>query len=341
VISSIIKYSALTWLLISSSSSVAQSLHEQTQLSVYRGAGCTGRSEIPKFERFLGKKVTRTVDALDVRGWPEMLSSAQWISECWRDSGLEVTISIPMLPEQANVNLRAGAQGEYDQYFQHIARTLVRNGLGDSVVRIGWEFNGNWMPWSASQDPSSFIAFWRRIVRIFRAVEEQTFLFEWCPNHGSNEIDPTSVYPGDDVVDIIGMDVYNQTWSSETLDPRKRWEYFLEGPFGLRWHNEFAKRHGKMLAYSEWGTGTRPDGHGAGDDPLFIAKMADWIQETKPLYHNYWDYSAPDYDAKLSGGKFPRAAAEFQRRFGCLSASCRAKLNGAGSEHRSSSPSYR
>ena len=85
-------------------------------------------------------------------------------------------------------------------------------------------------------------------------------------------MDPTEAYPGDDVVDIIGMDVYAETWDASTSDPDKRFAYFLDQPFGLKWHRDFAREHGKPISYPEWGVGTRPDGHGVGDDPVFMEK---------------------------------------------------------------------
>ncbi len=131
-------------------------------------------------------------------------------------------------------------------------------------------------------------------------------------------MDPTDAYPGDDVVDIIGMDVYAETWDVSTADPDKRFQPISStSPFGLKWHRDFAREHGKPISYPEWGVGTRPDGHGVGDDPgLHGRRWPDWFEEVKPLYQSYWDVEAVDYNARMSNEQFPEAAAAFKRRFG-------------------------
>jgi hypothetical protein len=43
--------------------------------------------------------------------------------------------------------------------------------------------------------------------------------------------------------------------------------------------------------------------------------MGLWIKANNVEYHGYWDYSAPDYDAKISGGHQPKAAAAYLANF--------------------------
>lgn len=297
------------------SGSFAQARAEP-EFSVYRGPGCLGRDRIKTFETFSGRKVQRTVDALNQQTWAEMRSSIPWVISCWKDSGLALTLSVPMLTFRDTGTLADGVAGKYDDIFLLSARHLVANGFSDAVVRIAWEFNGHWMPWRADKDPENYVNYFRRIVALMRSIPGQKFKFEWTPGHGLHKIAPPKVYPGDDYVDIIGMDVYDEIWNESMRDPVARWAYYRDQPFGLAWHRDFAAAHRKPLAYSEWGVGTRPDGHGSGDDPYFVQQMAAWIATVKPLYHNYWDDPSPTYDAELSSGRFPRAAAAFQQAFG-------------------------
>ncbi|HEY6631843.1 MAG TPA: glycosyl hydrolase [Rhizobiaceae bacterium] len=295
---------------------LAASPSQATEVGAYRGPGCDGRAAMAELETFLGRKIERTVDALNQESWGEMRRSIPWIVKCWADSGIALTLSVPMLPRGNAGTLREGADGAYDAIFTQTANALVRYGLNDAVVRIGWEFNGDWVPWAASKDPESYKRYFRRIVEIMRRAPGQRFKFEWCPNHGRHAMDPTEAYPGDDVVDIIGMDVYAETWDPSTADPDKRFQYFIDQPFGLKWHRDFARERGKPISYPEWGVGDKPGGGGVGDDPVFIAGMADWFEETKPLYQSYWDVQAVDYNARMSNAQFPKAAATFKRRFG-------------------------
>ncbi|WP_457938063.1 glycoside hydrolase family 26 protein [Mesorhizobium sp. 10J20-29] len=287
-----------------------------TEIGAYRGPGCDGRKAMAEFETFIGRKAERTVDALNAESWREMRRSIPWIVKCWSGSGIALTLSVPMLPRGGGSTLREGADGAYDQVFLDTARALVRYGQQDAIVRIGWEFNGDWVPWAASKDPEAYKLYFRRIVETMRSVPGQAFLFEWCPNHGRHAMDPTEAYPGDDVVDVIGMDVYAEEWNDPDADPAERFRNYLEQPFGLKWHRDFARERGKPTSYPEWGVGDKPGGHGVGDDPVFIAGMADWFEEAKPLYQSYWDVRASDYNARMSDFQFPAAAEMFQRRFG-------------------------
>ncbi len=287
-----------------------------TELGAYRGPGCDGRARMASFERFVGRKVDRTVDALAQTNWADLDSSIDWLTGCWKGSGIALTMSVPMMPRSEGGTFQDGIAGKHDGAFRHAATALVANDFPDAVVRIGWEFNGDWMPWAAAKDPDGFIADYRHIVAVMRSVPGQRFRFEWCPNHRRHTMDPPRAYPGDDVVDVIGMDVYDEYWTPDQADPVARWDTYLNEPFGLKWHKAFAQAHGKPTAYSEWGTGTRPDGHGAGDDPVFIAGMADWFAASAPFYQSYWDNPSPEYNTLISTGQYPRSAAVFVDRFG-------------------------
>jgi hypothetical protein len=288
-----------------------------TEFGVYAGAGCLGRSKMPDFERFSHRTVERTVDALSQEGWVGLESSIDWVIPCWKGSGLKLTLSVPMIPEGGGT-LEEALSPLHDETWRHIARSLVANGYPNATVRIGWEFNGDWMPWAAASDPHSYIALFRHIVTTMRTIPGANFTFEWCPNHGLHAMAATDAYPGDDVVDIIGMDVYDEIWSSNHAEPNERWQWYRDQPYGLEWHYNFALAHHKPTAFSEWGTGFQPGGHGAGDDPVFIAGMADWIATSHPLYQSYWNFPSPEFNTLISEGGLPKSAVVFIEKFGGL-----------------------
>ena len=293
---------------------LAAAAPQAAELSVYQGAGCDGVKRLQAFTDWFGRRPDRALDFLAFERWDTLLSSAAWSLKCWRATGLPMTFSIPMLP-QGGHTLARGAAGEYDAHFRTLGRYLVNNGHADAVLRIGWEFNADWYPWRAAADPAAWVAYWRRIVGVLRATPGQRFRFEWSPILGVQAIRADRVYPGDDVVDLIGLDTYNESWDPAVRTPEQRWRALMEQPYGLRWHREFAAARGKPTTFPEWGTGRRPNGHGGGDDPLFIERMAQWIAAGDVAYHSYWDYPAPDFNARLSDGHQPRAGAAFLERF--------------------------
>jgi beta-mannanase len=223
--------------------------------------------------------------------------------------------SVSMLTTDNKTTLEAGALGDYDQHFRNIATALVQNGYPNAVIRIGWEFNYSWFPWAAKKNPQAWVTYWRRIVVAMRSVPGANFKFDWCLGSGAGDLNPETVYPGDAYVDSIGMDIYNATWAKVPQTTQVRWNYRMTKPYGLLWHRNFAALHGKPMSYGEWGTGTRPDGHGLGDDPEFITLMGEWIKSNNVAFHNYWDYTARDYNGMLSNGQFPLSAEQFIAQF--------------------------
>ena len=285
------------------------------ELFVYRGGGCTGRDRLPAFIAMAGREPDGVVAFTERTSWKNMLNSVNWSMNCWAGTGYRVSQAVPMLLD-SGTTLAEGADGAYDQHFAELGRALVAKGRADAYLRIGWEFNGDWYAWSAAKDPQAFVRYFRRIVGIFRSVPGQQFKIVWNPARGAHKIAPDKVYPGDDVVDVIGLDIYNSSWRKEDADPEVRWRNHLTQPYSLDWLRDFAAQHNKPIALPEWGTGTSPNGQGQGDDPLFIRRMAEWIEANNVVYHAYWDYAAPDFNAELSGGRQPLSAAAFGEVFG-------------------------
>lgn len=287
------------------------------QVYTYRGAGCTGAGRMAPFEAMLGRKADGITEFTELEDWAHMLSSVNWALGCWAGRKYRLSQSVPMLMgNTSGTTLQQGAAGAYDAHFVALGKLLVAKGYPDAYLRIGWEFNGGWYPWAAARDPEAFKTYFRRIVRAFRSVPGQRFRIVWNPAQGQQQIAPDKAYPGDDVVDVIALDFYNQSWGAMPKDPQARFRALASQPYGLDWLKDFAARHRKPMALPEWGTGTRPDGHGYGDDPVFIKNVAAWIKANNVAYHTYWDYNAGDYNAELSSGKRPLSAAAFREAFG-------------------------
>jgi len=293
------------------------------ELGVYLGAGCTGAQLVPQYEAWLGRPVDQVLDFFAYATWTDLINETNWAARCWAQPGLNkrMVFAVPMVPSDGVSTLAQGAAGAYDQYFQQVGTLLVQNGFANATLRIGWEFNGGWYPWSAKPDPTDWVTFWRRIVADFRAVPGAQFKFDWNPNWGQDQIAPSTVYPGDDVVDYIGMDMYNQDWgpnNSIVTSPQQRWKDYTTDSYGLNWLATFAAQHNKPISFPEWGTGTRPDGYGGGDDPYFIQQMAAWMQSNNVAYADYFDYNeqGDSISCKLSGGQFPQSATMYIQLFG-------------------------
>lgn len=251
----------------------------------------------------------------DIDGDTKML--ALWSQ--WRlgQHGRTLVLNVPMLvPNEGDVPdekvaqlLGQGAQGAYDQHFRRLARKLVALGGGDTVIVLGWEMNGTTYTSRCRPDPAAWKADWRRIVDVMRSVPGQRFRFDFTPNRGLDAIAWTKCYPGDDVVDIIGTDSYDQP-AGATFDD------YVREPYGLEDQVEFAAKRGKPVSYPEWGLFRN------GDNPEFVRRMVEWMRTHDTLYqtvtdycpHGFWECrsnprSSSVYQQLLSGSKGEASAA--------------------------------
>jgi hypothetical protein len=281
-------------------------------LGVYVGPAAV--EDLRGFESWLGRDVGLVVDFISDTRWSD-IAYPSWWAEAWSDVDRRVVFSLPLLPRNDGT-LAEGAAGRYDEVFAATSRTLIDSGHGDAIVRLGWEFNLDTSPWRASEDPEAFISYWRRVVDVMRAEEGAAFQFDWTTSAGPTAINPEEVYPGDEYVDIIGLDAYDYVSDRAVIDPESRWTVIRTQDFGLEWHRDFAEARGKPLSFPEWGVWERPDGGGGGDNPLYIERMHSWFQEVDPAYHAYFEHRGEPGEHELQSGQFPRAAARFKELFG-------------------------
>jgi len=118
------------------------------------------------------------------------------------------------------------ASGSQDSYVSQWAQDAAAMGH-TMVLVLDWEMNGDWYPFAPKKGTSitaaSYVAMWQRIVTIFRSEGAHNVLFAWVPN-----VDPqgafakasgyplSALYPGDEYVDIVGLDGYNSGGSAWT-----------------------------------------------------------------------------------------------------------------------------
>ncbi|HEY2281537.1 MAG TPA: glycosyl hydrolase [Streptosporangiaceae bacterium] len=256
----------------------------------FLGSDETGVARIPEFEQFLGGVRTRVGhtylagdDWSGVDGLDRILDPwARWRAE--RPGDLFV-LNVPMAtPNEADLDdgqvaalLAQGAQGAFDQHYATLANRLVARGLGDAVIIPGWEMNGTTYSHRCAPDPESWKRYFRRVVATMRAVPGQSFRFDFNPSRGTDAISWQVCYPGDEVVDIIGMDSYDQP-------PGASFQDYVRQPDGLQAQVDFAREHGKPVSYPEWGL------FKFGDNPQFIEDMLRWIASQDTVYSTFTDY---------------------------------------------------
>ncbi|MFK8023547.1 MAG: glycoside hydrolase family 26 protein [Ilumatobacter sp.] len=232
---------------------------------------------------------------------------------------LELSLTVPLGFGNANArtqegrteirsNLELVTSGEFDAAYRRVAERLVEAGFPDAVLRLGHEFNGAWAPWSSRTNEEEFIAAWRHVHEIMSA-ESPDFRFDWTAIRASWAEWGPSAYPGDDYVDVIGLDIYwrvtpadDDSWDTEVW--RLQYQRVLEE------HLAFAEAHGKPVSYPEWGLG-------GGDVPQFVEAMHEWLSDLptegpgRLLYHAYFDGNR-QYDLD----QYPASRARYRELFG-------------------------
>jgi hypothetical protein len=272
-------------------------------LGVYCG---NSTSDVTQFEGWLGRQVDGILGYTGNASWSDYDGSVGWAAGLWAALDRRVLWSVPLIPTGAS--LAEAAAGSYDDHYKKAAQTLATFRTQESVlyIRTGWEFNGDWFPWAAKGKAQDFAGAFRHFVTAFRGVSSR-FRFEWNVNVGDVGMNPEDAYPGDDIVDIVGMDFYwNTQWDPK--DPAAAWNSMVTRTYGLSWHQDFAKAHGKPTAYSEWGV--MADGA-----ETYIQNAKTWFTSHDVVYQTYWN-SDNAFQGKLSSGQYPSTGAAYRTAFG-------------------------
>ncbi|MET9989029.1 glycosyl hydrolase [Streptomyces mutabilis] len=219
----------------------------------------------------------------NIEGAPDFLEA--WADWRTADPDRMLVLNVPMMErneeglddDEVRGLLRQGAAGRFDHHFRALAERLVDLKVPDTVVVLGWEMNGVTYSHRCGPDPEAWKTYWNRIVTTMRAVPGQKFRFDFTPSRGRDAVPWTRCYPGDDTVDIIGMDSYDQP-RGMTFDEQ------VKEPYGLQDHVEFAKVHKKPVSYPEWGLFRN------GDNPEYMRRMLAWMDEHEPVYNTITDY---------------------------------------------------
>jgi hypothetical protein len=209
--------------------------------------------------------------------------------------------------------LQQGAAGDFESYAKTLATNLVNAGLGNSVIRLAHEANGNWYPDSipdTTTGDQEWIQFWRNTVIAMRSVPGANFKFDWCVNAGYRNIPLTDFYPGNDVVDIIGIDAYDSADPSQS----NRWPTLDNQQMGVAQVEAFAAAHDKPLSFPEWGVepAINPNDNGGGDDPGYVQGLANVVANDDVAYQSYF-FSG---ESLMQLENSPKSIAAYRAAFG-------------------------
>jgi hypothetical protein len=308
------------------SSAAAQILGvPRSGLAWHSGAWVGGRfntDAINGFGEWRGRP-TDVVTTYAERSSYQAMTGETWSISVWKGFAGKLNYGLSPLPDSGEGSFESIAAGNQDDVWRKVAQNLTAHGRGDSIVRIGWESNlRDWRWQVTTSNAEKFKAAFRRIVNVMR-VQAPGLRFEFGVNCGSglagssDRLAPlTMVYPGDDVVDLIGCDIYDWWTTHATNDTM--WTNVLRAPYGpgIQDVTEFARKHRKGASFAEWGLATPSNGNGGGDNPYYIEAMFQFFSNNKDVvaFECYFDEPAPYIANSLYGtGQNPEASAAYAR----------------------------
>ncbi|WP_168582991.1 glycoside hydrolase family 26 protein [Gephyromycinifex aptenodytis] len=251
------------------------------------------------------------------------ISNSTWHIDTYRNFRGTLVYGMPLMPSTNKpVHLKSVAAGRHDAVFRKVARDLRTRYKGKTVVRLGWEANGNWMSYSATaKNAGDYRAAYRRAAKVMKK-ENPSIVMSFDINCGTpltgqrSRLDSlTKLYPGDDVVDLVGCSWYD--WDVIGAKNERQWRSALQpryavGPADI---TNFARAHNKGASFPEWGLAHAWDGNG--DNPFFMTKVKQFFTANadvlvlecyfnvpeKPMLNSLWS-EAPQN---------PKAAAVYRR----------------------------
>ncbi len=118
-----------------------------------------------------------------------------------------------------DVSLTTIVNGGEDATALAPAVALAKSYPGTLYIRLDWEMNGSWAPYSplnadqpAGETAATFVAMWQHVVNYFRAAGVTNVKWVWSPNVDGGTGTMAAYYPGDSYVDDVALDGYNYAY---------------------------------------------------------------------------------------------------------------------------------
>jgi hypothetical protein len=122
--------------------------------------------------------------------------------------------AVPLVQmDPTGISVAAIAHGQYDGYLSAYAEAVRAYGH-PVILSFGHEMNGDWSSWGYTHtSPAVFVAAWRHIVTIFRALGAGNVTWLWTVNIINNTQrgripSPAPWWPGSSYVTWVGIDGY-------------------------------------------------------------------------------------------------------------------------------------
>lgn len=199
-----------------------------------------------------------------------------------------------------NQLLPGGKNHEKFNAFLDLIASYAEKVEGAILFRPFHENTGSWFWWGAALcDPVTYKSVYKYTVEYLRDVKDiHNILYVYGPGSEALDVEEYEVrYPGDEYVDMVGFDFYN---NAPTADNTSWFESFKKE---LQIVGEFAEIHNKLVAVTETGIANEPQ---SGDNQTALLRKGnqtkDWyrqvlniVSESDAAYFLLWaDFGKKD-----------------------------------------------
>ncbi|WP_028298516.1 glycoside hydrolase family 26 protein [Olivibacter sitiensis] len=146
------------------------------------------------------------------------------------------------------------------------------------LLRPFHEHTGNWFWWGAPYcSKEDYITLWKSTAEYLRNVKQvHNVLYIYSPDRVTSEEEYFDRFPGDDYVDILGLDMYHRGGESQAST------FVTEVQQVMNILEEYAQKHDKVFVFSETGA------EGIPMSDWFTAVLYPSIEMHKPAYVLVW-----------------------------------------------------
>jgi len=232
------------------------------------------------------------------------------------DAGLLVVTSLPHAPESEGAAMNGkGANDAYAAEQRSFGAWLKSSGLdvANHVLRVDWEFNGDWFKWSAA-NPGLKLALQHFVTNV-RAGGATNVRFDLCANQPSVTGKTwADVFPGAEYIDVIGIDQYDQYPPSFT---QATWYSKQAQTLSMTGAATFAASQGIQWSLDECGNTHGSGSAFGGDNPAYWGFLAATLKANaaNAAWWNTFDQAGTGgLDHTLADN--PKSFAEYKRLFG-------------------------
>jgi hypothetical protein len=258
---------------------------------------------------------------VDWTSWGSTMDGqAAWSAAVMQGLPYTPVVAVPMATSadaSADSAFQAIASGAHDADFEAIFQAYANAGFKTFDIRPGWEFDGNWFPWSVNaSNETDYVAAFDHIAALAHSFSGATIKVIWEPSGGSPY--NAGMYPGNQAVDMVGIDQFGYgavgTADSQVFESDgSTWSFTTAA--------QMAVANGKPLSADEV-TDT------SADTPQFAADVAQALTSVPGLVVDH--FTLVNDPSQEFWANDPAAAAAWRQAFAAISAASAANHTTTG-----------